>query len=244
MSYGIRRPIRLLVFEGEMQSRAPLNEMDLEQILEMLQNVPAKEMNEAMEQAEMMGDEAAMIVLVMADNKRKFREEYASEDYDPDEETTEETIARTTAYFAALKDKNPDLARKIEFSVKNYDNLPRKEIEDAGFDSDIIDEWVDYVGLEDENLVEFERCSDCEGEGIIITKYYPATRYDPADADFEKCEMCFGSGEIDPADYMDKDGNYMAESFEAENEPIKWIQTLKPYLVGIAIGLFLPRKNR
>ena len=150
--------------------------------------------------------------------------------------------------------------------------MPRKEIEDAGFDSDIIDEWVDYVGLEDENLVEFERCSDCEGEGIIITKYYPATRYDPADADFEKCEMCFGSGEIDPADYMDKDGNYMAESwqgkslagsldemdemldrkkaeslqisFEAENEPIKWIQTLKPYLVGIAIGLFLPRKNR
>ena len=230
--------------KGEMQSRAPLNEMDLEQILEMLQNVPAKEMNEAMEQAEMMGDEAAMIVLVMADNKRKFREKYASEDYDPDYETSEETIARTTAYFAALKDKNPDLARKIEFSVKDLVELPRKEIEDAGFDSDIIDEWVDYVGLEDENLVEFERCSDCEGEGIIITKYYPATRYDPADADFEKCEMCFGSGEIDPADYMDKDGNYMAESFEAENEPIKWIQTLKPYLVGIAIGLFLPRKNR
>ena len=230
--------------KGEMQSRAPLNEMDLEQILEMLQNVPAKEMNEAMEQAEMMGDEAAMIVLVMADNKRKFREKYASEDYDPDYETSEETIARTTAYFAALKDKNPDLARKIEFSVKDLVELPRKEIEDAGFDSDIIDEWVDYVGLEDENLVEFKRCSDCEGEGIIITKYYPATRYDPADADFEKCEMCFGSGEIDPADYMDKDGNYMAESFEAENEPIKWIQTLKPYLVGIAIGLFLPRKNR
>ena len=64
----------------EIANRAPLNEMDLSQILEMLQNVPAKEMNEAMEEAEMMGDEAAMIVLVMADNKRKFREEYASED--------------------------------------------------------------------------------------------------------------------------------------------------------------------
>ena len=162
----------------------------------------------------MFGDEAAMIVLVMADNKRKFREEYASED----EETTEETVARTTAYFAGLKDKNPDLARKIEFSVKNYDNLPRKEIEDAGFDYQVIDEWVDYVGVEDENLVEFERCSDCEGEGIIITKYYPATRYDPADADFEKCEMCFGSGEIDPAEYMDKDGNYMAESWLTEGK--------------------------
>ena len=282
--------------KGEMQSRAPLNEMDLEQILEMLQNVPTKEMNEAMEQAEMFGDEAAMIVLVMADNKRKFREEYASEyvllgtmqstpadgyngymkmmrdarklveignetgldqklgeayqdesgrwflpilerkaseDYDPDEETTEETVARTTAYFAALKDKNPDLARKIEFSVKNYDNLPRKEIEDAGFDYQVIDEWVDYVGMEDENLVEYDQCSDCEGEGIIITKYYPATRYDPADADFEKCEMCFGSGEIDPADYMDKDGNYMAESFNAEDAEEKE-ELLKSIMVDFA----------
>ena len=232
--------------KGEMQSRAPLNKMDLEQILEMLQNVPAKEMNEAMEQAEMFGDEAAMIVLVMADNKRKFREEYASEDYDPDEETTEETVARTTAYFAALKDKNPDLARKIEFSVKNYDNLPRKEIEDAGFDYQVIDEWVDYVGVEDENLVEFERCSDCEGEGIIITNYYPATRYDPPDADFKTCEMCFGSGEIDPANYMDKDGNYMAESWQGKSlagsldemdEMLdrKKAESINPYFLGAGI---------
>ena len=65
--------------KGEMQSRAPLTEMDLEQIMEMLQNVPAKEMNEAMEQADMMGDEAAMIVLIMANNKRKFREQFASD---------------------------------------------------------------------------------------------------------------------------------------------------------------------
>ena len=33
-----------------------------------------------------------------------------------------------------------------------------------------------------------------------------------------------------------------SESFEAEYEPIKWIQTLRPYLYGIAIGLFLGRK--
>jgi len=193
--------------KGEMQSRAPLNQMDLEQILEMLQNVPAKEMNEAMEQAEMMGDEAAMIVLIMADNKRKFREEYASED--------EPSVEKSTAYFSKLKSQNPDLARKIEFSVKNEDELPTEEIEKAGFQEDKIEEWVDLVGVEDSNLVGFERCSDCEGEGFIITNYYPATRYDPADGDFEECEVCAGSGEIDPADYMDKDGNYMAESFEA-----------------------------
>ena len=96
--------------KGEMQSRAPLTEMDLEQILEMLQNVPAKEMNEAMEQADMMGDEAAMIVLIMANNKRKFREQFASEG-----------VEELSAYFAKLKTENPELARKIEFSVKNED---------------------------------------------------------------------------------------------------------------------------
>ena len=197
--------------KGEMQSRAPLNKMDLEQILEMLQNVPAKEMNEAMEQAEMFGDEAALIVLVMADNKRKFREEYASED--------EPSVEKLKSYFSRLKSKNPDLARKIEFSVKNEEELPTEEIEKAGFQEDKIEEWVDLVGVEDENLQPYESCPTCEGEGIVITNYYPATRYDPADADFEECEDCYGSGEIDPAYYMDKDGNYMAESFEAEYSP-------------------------
>ena len=201
--------------KGEMQSRAPLNQMDLEQILEMLQNVPKKEMNEAIEQAEMMGDEAAMIVLVMADNKRKFREEYASED--------EPSVEKITNFFAALKAQNPDLARKIEFSVKNYDDLPRKEIESAGFDYDKIEEWVDYVGSEDANLVEFEPCSDCEGDGYVMVSgsYFGGDRYDPPDADFEECEACAGSGEIDPADYMDKKGQYYAESFGAETKKRK-----------------------
>ena len=195
--------------KGEMQSRAPLNKMDLEQILEMLQNVPAKEMNEAMEEAEMMGDEAAMIVLVMADNKRKFREEYASED--------EPSVEKLKSYFSRLKSQNPDLARKIEFSVKNEEELPTEEIEKAGFQEDKIEEWVDLVGVEDENLQPYESCPTCEGEGIVITNYYPATRYDPADADFEECEDCYGSGEIDPAYYMDKDGNYMAESWQGKS---------------------------
>ena len=193
----------------EIANRAPLNKMDLEQILEMLQNVPAKEMNEAMEQAEMFGDEAAMIVLVMADNKRKFREEYASED--------EPSVEKLKSYFSRLKSQNPDLARKIEFSVKNEEELPTEEIEKAGFQEDKIEEWVDLVGVEDENLQPYETCPTCEGEGIVITNYYPATRYDPADADFEECEDCYGSGEIDPAYYMDKDGNYMAESWQGKS---------------------------
>ena len=192
--------------KGEMQSRAPLTEMDLEQIMEMLQNVPAKEMNEAIEQADMMGDEAAMIVLIMANNKRKFREQFASEG-----------LEEVSAYFANLKSKNPDLARKIEYSVKNEDDIPRKEIEEAGFDEDIIEEWVDYIAVEDESLQPYESCPSCEGEGWILTSYTPATRYDPADGDGEDCEECVGTGMIDPADYMDKEGQYYAESFEAES---------------------------
>ena len=190
--------------KGEMQSRAPLTEMDLEQILEMLQNVPAKEMNEAMEQADMMGDEAAMIVLIMANNKRKFREQFASED-----------VEEVSAYFAELKTENPELARKIEFSVKNEDELPEKEIMDNGYDLDRIEEWVDLVGIEDENLQPYESCATCEGEGIIVTNYYPATRYDPPDIDYIPCEECI-DGEYDPAYYMDKEGQYYAESFEAD----------------------------
>jgi len=218
--------------KGEMQSRAPLSEMDLEQILEMLQNVPKKEMNEAIEQAEMMGDEAAMIVLVMADNKRKFREEYASED--------EPSVEKITNFFAALKAQNPDLARKIEFSVKNYDDLPRKEIESAGFDYDKIEEWVDYVGSEDANLVEFEPCSDCEGDGYVMVSgsYFGGDRYDPPDADFEECEACAGSGEIDPADYMDKKGQYYAETFEARDD--SWCVNHGWIRGGTKIGDIIP----
>jgi len=89
------------------------------------------------------------------------------------------------------------------------------EIESAGFDYDKIEEWVDYVGSEDANLVEFEPCSDCEGDGYVMVSgsYFGGDRYDPPDADFEECEACAGSGEIDPADYMDKKGQYYAESF-------------------------------
>ena len=197
--------------KGEMQSRAPLNEMDLEQIMEMLQNVPKKEMDDAIEQAEMMGDEAAMIVLVMADNKRKFREEYASED----EELSHEQLR---AYFARLKDKNPKLAKEIEISVKDQSYLPTVEINKAGFDYEIIEAWADLVAEEDK-YAPFERCDECEGEGYILTSYTSATRFDPADGDGEDCGVCGGTGEIDPADYMwtNQDGrvDYLAETFEA-----------------------------
>jgi len=207
--------------KSEIQSRAPLNEMDLEQILEMLQNVPKKEMNDAIEQAEMMGDEAAMIILVMADNKRKFREEYASED--------EPSVENLKSYFSRLKSQNPDLARKIEFSVKNEEELPTEEIEKAGFQEVKIEEWVDLVGVEDDNLQPYESCSTCEGDGYILTSYTSATRFDPADGDGEDCGECGGTGMIDPADYMDKEGQYYAESFESETK------SMNPYLLGAGI---------
>ena len=129
-----------------------------------------------------------------------------------DEETSFDSLK---SYFAQLKNQNPDLARKIEYSVKNEDDIPRKEIEEAGFDEDIIEEWVDYIAVQDDNLQPYETCPACEGEGWILTSYTPATRYDPADGDGEDCEECVGTGLIDPADYMDKQGEYYAETFES-----------------------------
>jgi hypothetical protein len=131
-----------------------------------------------------------------------------------EEELSEEKLS---AYFARLKDKNPDLAKKIEYSIKDESYLPTVEITNAGFDDEIIEAWVDLVGVEDENLQPYESCSTCEGEGYVLTSYTSATRFDPADGDGEDCEECGGTGMIDPSDYMDKEGQYYAETFEANS---------------------------
>ena len=145
------------------------------------------------------------------------------------EELSEEQLS---AYFARLESQKPDLAREIEFSVKNEDELPTQKIYDAGFNPSIIEEWVDLVGVEDENLQPYESCSTCEGEGYVLTSYTSATRFDPADGDGEDCEECGGTGMIDPSDYMDKEGQYYAESFEAkEKESI----IKSPYVWGVGI---------
>jgi len=145
------------------------------------------------------------------------------------EELSEEKLS---AYFARLESQKPDLAREIEFSVKNEDELPTQKIYDAGFNPSIIEEWVDLVGVEDENLQPYESCSTCEGEGYVLTSYTSATRFDPADGDGEDCEECGGTGMIDPSDYMDKEGQYYAESFEAkEKESI----IKSPYVWGVGI---------
>jgi len=131
-----------------------------------------------------------------------------------EEESTE--VFKLSSYFSYLKSQKPDLAREIEFSVKNEGELPSQKIYDAGFNPSIIEEWVDLVGVEDEKLQGYESCSNCEGEGYVLTSYTPATRYEPADGDGEDCGECDGTGMIDPADYMDKKGQYYAETFEAK----------------------------
>ena len=72
-----------------------------------------------------------------------------------------------------------------------------------GIDFDMIDR---YWEMNEDKIPERVICSACDGEGIIITKYYPATREDPADADYVDCEMCDG------------EGTYLDGDFEAENE--------------------------
>ena len=195
----------------------PLTESDLEHIITMVAaNAPMDSIIQGMKKAQEFGDEGVYGLLKLAATGRgeiltdqqihseKLRG-YQAED-------TEELRDN----FAQLKAKNPELAREIEFSVKNEGELPEDKIKQAGVDLDMIEAWYDLVASgDDPNLVPYESCATCEGEGIIITNYYPATRFDPADADFIDCEECI-EGEYDPAYYMDKEGQYYAESFEGE----------------------------
>ena len=162
-----------------------------------------------------------------------------------EEELSEEKLS---AYFARLESQKPDLAREIEYSVKNEDELPTQKIYDAGFNPSIIEEWVDLVGVEDENLQPYESCSTCEGEGYVLTSYTSATRFDPADGDGEDCEECGGTGMIDPSDYMDKEGQYYAETFEAEEVDKETRELLTSLMVDFANEItgaeFLPKSKK
>jgi hypothetical protein len=144
-----------------------------------------------------------------------FKNNYHSEE----EELSKEQLS---AYFARLKNQNPDLAKEIEYSVKEQSYLPRVDINKAGFDDDIIEAWVDLVAVEDDKYAPFERCDECEGEGYVLTSYTSATRFEPADGDGEDCSYCEGTGEIDPAEYMysNDDGKvgYLAENAEYDEE--------------------------
>jgi len=206
----------------EMLKHGDMTQSDLERIVEIVATkAPLYMIDRGMSMAEKLGDRPVWEVLKLSAITRIEIEEmdddavFSEKLGDWASENEESSVESLKSYFATLKNQNPDLARKIEFSVKNEDDIPSKEIEEAGFDEDIIEEWIDLVGVEDENLQPYESCPTCEGEGIIVTNYYPATRYDPPDIDYVPCEECI-DGEYDPAYYMDREGQYYAESFEAE----------------------------
>lgn len=134
--------------------------------------------------------------------KKKFGAEYDVYSYEEDERTK-----FLKEYFATLKAKDMELAKEIEYRIKNEmmnDERPSLEpkIIEAGFDPEIITEWVEYYAIELPEYDVFERCGSCEGEGWRLTSYTPATRWDPADGDGEDCGECGGSGKIDPSNYM------------------------------------------
>ena len=114
------------------------------------------------------------------------------------------------AYYQDFKEKHPELHETFVLRVANEDswwgeysrNKSYKDVQaetaqmlaELGYDFDMIDDYWETVGY-DLNPI-YETCPDCEGEGIIITRYYPATRDDPADADYVNCEMCEGEGKV------------------------------------------------
>ena len=140
--------------------------------------------------------------------------------YEQYENTTDVEV---TDYYEEFKRKHPEMHEKFVDNLgrENYwygdykTNLfaKRKELKEMDIDFDMIDR---YWEMNEDKIPERVNCSACDGEGIIITKYYPATREDPADADYVDCEMCDG------------EGTYLDGVFEAENEQ-EWINAHKEY---------------
>ena len=135
---------------------------------------------------------------LMKSLKKKFGAEYDIEVHSSEEE--DERTKFLKEYFATLKAKDIELAKEIEYRIKNeMSNESRPSIEpkiiEAGFDPEIITEWVEYYAVELPEYQIFERCSSCEGDGEVMIEgsYWGGDRYDPPEADFKTCDDCFGS---------------------------------------------------
>ena len=118
-------------------------------------------------------------------------------------------VQKTQEYYNDFKENNPKLHEDFEENVMNEESWYgyergksyaetkekwNKKLSDLGYEYERIDDYWEYIGYE--NTSHYIPCNNCEGEGIIITKYYPATREDPADADYVDCEMCEGKGKV------------------------------------------------
>ena len=118
-------------------------------------------------------------------------------------------VQKTQEYYNDFKENNPKLHEDFEENVMNEESWYgyergksyaetkekwTKKLSDLGYEYERIDDYWEYIGYE--NTSHYVPCNNCEGEGIIITKYYPATREDPADADYVDCEMCEGKGKV------------------------------------------------
>ena len=150
---------------------------------------------------------------------KKFGAEFEVIDWNNLHDTNRELfVQKLQEYYEDFKENNPELHKEFEERIMNEESWYgyergksyaetrekwTKKLSDLGYEYERIDDYWEYIGYD--NIPVYEHCNYCDGEGIIITKYYPATREDPAEADYVDCEMCKGKGKV-------------LEEFEAEND--------------------------
>ena len=141
---------------------------------------------------------------------QKFGADFEVIDWNNLHDTNRELfVQKTQEYYNDFKENNPKLHEDFEENVMNEESWYgyergksyaetkekwTKKLSDLGYEYERIDDYWEYIGYE--NTSHYVPCNNCEGEGIIITKYYPATREDPAYADYVDCEMCEGKGKV------------------------------------------------
>lgn len=141
---------------------------------------------------------------------QRFGAEFEVIDWNNLHDTNRELfVQKLQEYYDDFKENNPELHKEFEERIMNEESWYgyergksyaetkekwTKKLSDLGYEYERIDDYWEYIGYD--NTPVYEHCNYCDGEGIIITKYYPATREDPADADYVDCEMCEGKGKV------------------------------------------------
>jgi hypothetical protein len=141
---------------------------------------------------------------------QRFGAEFEVIDWNNLHDTNRELfVQKLQEYYDDFKENNPELHKEFEERIMNEESWYgyergksyaetkekwTKKLSDLGYEYERIDDYWEYIGYDNTPL--YEHCNYCDGEGVIITKYYPATREDPADADYVDCEMCEGKGKV------------------------------------------------
>ena len=237
-SFSAEEPSVYYWVKEEMVKRLPLTDADIDNLLEMIRkSVPLPEIEEGMNQARNLGDEAIWFILSMAQTTRSgdltIQERFV-ERYQADFPTTKKPNCKCGAILEW------DNLRKAWYCISCPFNTYKAEMDEKAIicphcedaEATEICEWC--KGKECKECFEehMTDCNYCEGEGEIPRSWVSDSgdRWSPPSldvTDWEMCEYC-NEGQVCGDEYI-PEFSWDAESFSAEvfetllaAESIRW----------------------